>query len=99
MKTALVALLLSIAAVSPAAAQTVKIGVISTYSGPTAVFGEQMERGFRLYMKRNADKLPAGVKVELVIRDDTRPQPDKAKQLAKELIIRDQKQILTGMMW
>jgi branched-chain amino acid transport system substrate-binding protein len=63
------------------------------------VFGEQMERGFRLYMKRNADKLPPGVSVELVIRDDTGPQPDKAKQLAQELIVRDKVQLLTGMMW
>jgi len=99
MKTFLGASLLSLAALSPAAAQTVKIGVISTYSGPTAVFGEQMERGFRLYMKRNADKLPPGVTVELVIRDDTGPQPDKAKQLAQELIVRDKVQLLTGMMW
>jgi branched-chain amino acid transport system substrate-binding protein len=99
MKKFLVAAILSISAVAPAAAQTVKIGVISTYSGPTAVFGEQMERGFRLYMKRNADKLPPGVKVELLIRDDTGPQPDKAKQLAQELIVRDKVQLLTGMMW
>ena len=82
-----------------ATAQTVKIGVISTYSGPVAVFGEQMERGFRLYMKEHADKLPRGVKVELVIRDDGGPQPDKAKQLAQELIVRDRVQLLTGMMW
>jgi branched-chain amino acid transport system substrate-binding protein len=87
------------AAASAAMAQTVKVGVISTYSGPTGVFGEQMERGFRLYMKRHADKLPPGVKVELVIRDDTGPVPDKAKQLAQELIVRDKVQILTGMMW
>jgi len=83
----------------PASAQSVKIGVISTYSGPVAVFGEQMERGFRLYMKEHADKLPPGVKVELVIRDDGGPQPDKAKQLAQELVVRDHVQLLTGMMW
>jgi branched-chain amino acid transport system substrate-binding protein len=85
---------------APAAmAQTIRVGVISTYSGPTAVFGEQMERGFRLYMKRHADKLPPGVNVELLIRDDGGPQPDKAKQLAQELIVRDKVQLLTGMMW
>ncbi|MFN2645563.1 MAG: ABC transporter substrate-binding protein [Burkholderiales bacterium] len=92
-------LALSVVAVPAAMAQTVRIGVVSTYSGPTAVFGEQMERGFRLYMKKNADKLPPGVKVELLIRDDTGPQPDKAKQLAQELIVRDKVQLLTGMMW
>src|SRR3954471_9451774 len=100
MKTFLGASLLSVAALSPAAAQTVKTGVLTrTCAGPPPVFAENVERGFSLYMKRNADKLPPGVTVELVIRDDTGPQPDKAKQLAQELIVRDKVQLLTGMMW
>ncbi len=80
-------------------AQTVKIGVISTYSGFLARSGEQMEHGFRLYMKLHEKDLPPGVKVELVVRDDGGPMPDKGKQLAQELIVRDKIQILTGMMW
>ena len=32
-------------------AQTVKVGVINTYSGPLAAAGEQIERGIRLYVK------------------------------------------------
>ena len=60
MRRVLIGVLLAVAAVPAAMAQTVKVGVISTYSGPTGVFGEQMERGFRLYIKRNADKLPPG---------------------------------------
>ena len=80
-------------------AQTVKVGVISTYSGFLARSGEQMEHGFRLYMKLHADELPPGVKVELIIRDDGGPNPDKGKQLAQELIVRDKIQFLTGMMW
>ena len=45
-----------------AEAQTVKIGIIGTYSGPNAQHGENIERGLRLYMKRNAERLPPGVK-------------------------------------
>lgn len=37
-------------AATGAAAQTVKIGLLSTYSGPNAQYGENMERGMRLYM-------------------------------------------------
>ena len=85
--------------VSAAMAQTVKVGIISTYSGFLARSGEQMERGFRLYMKLHEKDLPPGVKVELIIRDDGGPMPDKGKQLAQELIIRDKIQILSGMMW
>jgi branched-chain amino acid transport system substrate-binding protein len=83
----------------PADAQTVKIGVISTYSGPNAQYGENMERGLKLYMKHNADKLPPGVKVELVVRDDGGPIPDAAKRLAQELIVRDKVNLLTGFVW
>jgi len=80
-------------------AQTVKIGLISTYSGPNAQYGENIERGLRLYMKHNADKLPAGVKVELVVRDDGGPNPDQAKRLAQELIVRDKVNFLAGFVW
>jgi branched-chain amino acid transport system substrate-binding protein len=82
-----------------AQAQTVKIGVISTYSGPNAQYGENMERGLKLYMKHNANKLPAGVKVELVLRDDGGPNPEAAKRLAQELIVRDKVDFLTGFVW
>jgi len=80
-------------------AQTVKIGLISTYSGPNAQYGENIERGLRLYMKHNTDKLPPGVKVELIVRDDGGPDPDKAKRLAQELIVRDKVNLLTGFVW
>jgi len=86
-------------AATGAAAQTVKIGLLSTYSGPNAQYGENMERGMRLYMKRNAGKLPAGVKVELIPRDDGGPNPDNAKRLAQELIVRDKVDLLAGFVW
>jgi len=86
-------------AAAPLAAQTIKIGVINTYSGPFATLGDLIDKGFKLYMKQNADKLPPGVKIELVIRDDGGPNPDKAKQLAQELIVRDRIQILTGVVF
>ena len=83
----------------PAAAQTVKIGLISSYSGPGAAQGDQIDKGVKLYMKLHADKLPPGVKVELVTRDDTGPNGDVAKRIAQELIVRDKVQILTGVVW
>ena len=88
---------LLLAAAAPA--QTIKIGVINSYSGPFATLGDLMDKGMKLYMKLNADKLPPGVKVELVIRDDGGPNPDKAKQLAQELIVRDKVQFITGVVF
>jgi branched-chain amino acid transport system substrate-binding protein len=81
------------------AAQTVRVGLISTYSGPDAAFGEKMNRGVKLYMQLNAGRLPPGVKVELITRDDGGPNPDRAKQLAQELIVRDKVQFLMGVVW
>jgi branched-chain amino acid transport system substrate-binding protein len=81
-------------------AQTVvKVGVISTYSGPFATLGDLIDKGIKLYTKLNADKLPPGVTVELIYRDAGGPNPDRAKQLAQELIVRDRIQILTGVVF
>src|SRR5216683_7972260 len=83
---------------SPAAAQTVKIGVILTYSGPFAQVGDEIDKGLKLYIKEHEKELPAGVKLELIVRDDTGPNPDVAKRLAQELITRDRVQLLTGVL-
>ena len=102
MKPNLFRLTLAAAALSlalPAAAQTIKIGLISTYSGPGAAQGDQIDKGVKLYMKLNADKLPPGVKVELVQRDDTGAIPDVAKRIAQEMIVRDKVQLITGIVW
>ena len=88
---------LLLAAAAPA--QTIKIGFLSTYSGPGAAQGDQLDKGAKLYLKLNGDKLPPGVKVELIVRDDTGPNPDNAKRIAQELIVRDKVQFLTGLVW
>jgi branched-chain amino acid transport system substrate-binding protein len=84
---------------SGADAQTVKVGIINTYSGPLAGSGEQIERGVRLYMKLHEKDLPPGVTIELIRRDDTGPNPEVAKRLAQELITRDKVQLLAGVFW
>ncbi|MGE5305583.1 MAG: ABC transporter substrate-binding protein [Alphaproteobacteria bacterium] len=80
-------------------AQTVKVGFMSTFSGPGAAQGDQLDKGVKLYMKLNGGKLPKGVKVDLISRDDTGANPDVAKRIAQELIVRDKVQILTGFVW
>ena len=84
---------------APASAETIKIGVISTYSGPMATLGEEIDHGLSLYVKTHAKDLPPGVKVELVKRDDTGPTPDVAKRLAQELVTRDKVRFLIGVVW
>ena len=91
---------LSFAAAAPAAlAQTIKIGLINTYSGPLASNGEQIQKAVDLYLKQNEAKLPAGVKIEIIKRDDTGINPETAKRLAQELIVRDKVNLITGVVW
>src|ERR1700758_2850278 len=77
-------------------AQTVRLGVINTYSGPSANLGEQIDRGIRLYVKQHGKDLPPGVKLEIIRRDDTGPNPEVAKRMAQELITRDHVRLLAG---
>src|SRR5215210_1066935 len=84
---------------SAASAQTIKIGFISSYSGLNANLGQYMERAVRLYIKEHEKELPPGVKIELITRDDTGPNPDKAKQLAQELVVRDKVHLLAGVIF
>src|SRR5262249_24079156 len=79
-----------------AAARTVKIGFIDTYSGPFAQAGDELDKGVKLYIKEHEKDLPPGVKIELVTRDDTGPNPDVAKRVAQELITPDRVRLLAG---
>jgi branched-chain amino acid transport system substrate-binding protein len=89
----------AVLAALPAAAQTVRIGFITSYSGLNGNLGPYMERAVRLYIKLHQKELPPGVKIELLVRDDTGPNPDKAKQLAQELIVRDKVNLLAGVVF
>src|ERR1041384_7021442 len=82
-----------------AAAQTIEIGFITSYSGLNGNLGPYMERAVRLYIKEHQKELPPGVKIELITRDDTGPNPDKARQLAQELVVRDKVNILAGVVF
>jgi branched-chain amino acid transport system substrate-binding protein len=79
--------------------QTIKIGFITSYSGLNGNLGPYMERAVRLYIKEHQKELPPGVRIELITRDDTGPNPDKAKQLAQELIVRDKVDLIAGVIF
>jgi branched-chain amino acid transport system substrate-binding protein len=83
-------------ALAPAAAQTIKIGLINSNTGFLAQAGDEMEKGISLYVKTHEKDLPPGVKVELIRRDDT-AAPEVGKRVAQELITRERVQILLGI--
>jgi len=92
----LAAALLAASAVSSARAEdTVKIGLIMAYSGQFADTAAQMDNGVKLFMKKFGDKV-AGKKIEIIRKDTGGANPDVAKRLAQELIVRDKVDILAG---
>jgi branched-chain amino acid transport system substrate-binding protein len=74
---------------------TIKVGLITSMSGPFANNGKQMENGIKTFMKQHGDKV-AGKKVDLLIRDSTGAAPEVAKRLAQELVSRDKVDFLVG---
>ncbi len=92
------ALVAAAAALIPArlSAQTVKIGIINSYSGFVAQAADQMQKGIDLYIKLHEKDLPPGVNIDILKRDDT-SKPDVGKRLAQELIARDHVNLLAGV--
>ncbi|SIS71300.1 ABC transporter substrate-binding protein [Paracoccus saliphilus] len=80
----------------PAMAQdddTLKIGLILTLSGPGAVLGEMSRDGFQLAAEEIGDI--GGMKTEIVIAD-AEQKPDIAANKARELVERDEVDIVVG---
>jgi branched-chain amino acid transport system substrate-binding protein len=83
-----------------AAAQTsepVKVGLLSTLSGPGAGLGVDIRDGFQLAVKLAGGKL-GGRAAEVVIADD-QASPDVGRQTADRLIKRDKVDFLTGIVF
>ncbi|HUI95631.1 MAG TPA: ABC transporter substrate-binding protein [Xanthobacteraceae bacterium] len=100
MKKALLAACASIAlAASPAAAQqkTIKIGFISTFSGPGAAIGNDMRNSFELGLDHVGRKL-GGIPVEVIYEDDAF-KPDLGVQKTQKLIESDKVDFLVGYIW
>ena len=88
----LAALLLSTTAY---AQEPVKIGFLSTFSGPGGQLGQELLDGFKLGLEQSGNKI-GGRPVELIQGDD-QAKPDVARQAADKMIERDKIAILTGI--
>jgi len=80
-----------------AAADAVKIGFVSTLSGPSASLGVDIRDAFMLAVKMNGGKL-GGLPAEVLIGDD-QFKPDVGKQLFEKHIKRDKVDFLTGVVF
>ncbi|MGA7432373.1 MAG: ABC transporter substrate-binding protein [Xanthobacteraceae bacterium] len=86
-------------ATGPALAQqkTVKIGFISTFSGPPAAIGNDMKNSFELALDHHGRKL-GGLPVEVIYEDD-QIKPEVGVQKTQKLIESDKVDFVVGYIW
>ncbi|MET0508731.1 MAG: ABC transporter substrate-binding protein [Burkholderiaceae bacterium] len=83
---------------SPAtAADRVKVGLVTTLSGPQAALGTDIRDGFQLAVKLAGNKL-GGLPAEVLVSDD-QFKPDVGKQLFEKNIKRDRVDFMTGVVF
>jgi branched-chain amino acid transport system substrate-binding protein len=98
-KTLLAAGAAAMLAAGPALAQgkAVKIGFVSTYSGPVAAIGNDMRNAFELALDHMGRKM-GGLPVEVIYEDDTF-KPEVGKQKTEKLLESDKVDFISGYIW
>jgi branched-chain amino acid transport system substrate-binding protein len=94
---AIAAAALATLAASAFAADKVRVGFISTLSGPSAALGVDIRDGFQLLVKMNGGKL-GGLPAEVLVGDD-QFKPEVGRQLAEKNVKLDKVNFLTGMVF
>jgi branched-chain amino acid transport system substrate-binding protein len=82
---------------APAQQKSVKIGFVSTFSGPTAVIGNDMRNSFELALDHLGRKM-GGLPVEVVYENDEQ-RPDVGRQKTEKLIQSDRVNFVVGYIW
>jgi branched-chain amino acid transport system substrate-binding protein len=87
-----------LAAPLPAAAQQkIKIGFITTMSGPQGIIGKHMKDSVELAVEHLGGKV-GGLPVEIVYGDD-QTKPDVGVQIANDMLKRENVDIMAGIIW
>jgi branched-chain amino acid transport system substrate-binding protein len=86
-----------LAAGTAQAADKVKVGLLTTLSGPGAALGVDIRDGFELAVRQAGGKL-GGLEADVIVTDD-QLSPDAAKQAADRLVKRDRVDFMTGVVF
>ncbi len=89
--------LAALGAAPAVAQQSVKIGFVSTFSGPTAVIGNDMRNSFELALDHLGRKM-GGKPVEVIYEDDQQ-KPEIGVQKTQKLIESDKVNFVVGYIW
>jgi branched-chain amino acid transport system substrate-binding protein len=79
------------------AAKEVKVGFLSTLSGPSAAIGLDIRDGFNLFLQQSGGKL-GGLPAEVILADDQQ-NADTGKQLVERLLKKDRVDLVTGIVF
>lgn len=79
-----------------AEARNIKVGILDTYSGPPAVFGNDALNGFKMAVEEINRQGVLGGKIEFVTRDD-KFKVDIGLNLAKELALKENVDLIVGV--
>jgi branched-chain amino acid transport system substrate-binding protein len=79
------------------AADSVKVGLLTTLSGPGAGLGIDIRDGFALAVKHSGGKL-GGLPAEVIVADDQQ-NPDMARQTAERMVKHDKVDFMTGIVF
>ena len=89
-----------VAAIGTAHADVVKVGLIADFTGAFATWGTQFQQAVDAYQALHGKtvKGPDGKEheIQFIYRDTASSGPDKAKQLAEELVLREKVKFLAG---
>jgi branched-chain amino acid transport system substrate-binding protein len=80
---------------SLAQADEIKVGLLNQSSGAYSWWGQEYKRGVDMFLAENGSKVGPHT-VQVLERDVGGNTPQRAKQLAQELVVRDQVQYLIG---
>jgi len=80
---------------APAAARDIKVGIVDTYSGPAAVFGNDALNGFKLAVNEINKQGVLGGKIVFTTRDE-QFKVDIGLNMAKELVMKENVDVLVG---
>ncbi len=89
--------LLGMLAGAASAADRIKVGFLSTLSGPSAALGIDIRDGFNLAVKQLGGRL-GGLPADVILGDDTL-NPDTARQLTERMLKRDGVHVMTGIVF
>ena len=89
--------LLLLVSIAAHGADKVKVGFISTLSGPNASIGIDIRDAFQLAVKLNGGKL-GGLPAEVLVSDD-QLKPENAKQIAERYLQREKVDFITGIVF